>query len=169
MTLSPVPVGRTGGRALVALLEVEDAGHSADPHALSVGQHPPPKLAGQDLKPVLQVSVPCGVVLVLALLVVVLSSVLVEAVDSSVVVVVVVSSLLVVVVGFAREVDVVRVLLIVDVAGERVVVMVTVLLIMPTSGQRCDRNCQGANLQPTSWQLYPGIQQPPLSLSGQLV
>lgn len=165
-----MPVGRTGGRAPVALLEVEDAGHSADPHALSVGQHPPPKLAGQDLKPVLQVSVPCGVVLVLALLVVVLLllSELVEAVDSSVVVVVVVSSLLVVV-GFAPEVDVVRVLLMVDVAGERVVVMVTVLLIMPKFGQRCDRSCQGASLQPTSWQLYPGIQQPPLSLSGQLV
>lgn len=111
----------------MALVDVEEAvdsaGHSADPQALSVGQHPPPKLAGQDLKPVLQLSVPCGVVLE-ALSV----DVVVELGD----VVVVVSPLLVV--ELALDVELVRVL-VVEVEGGRVVVIVTVLL----------------TTQPTSW------------------
>lgn len=136
MTLSASLVGRTGGRALVALLDVEEAvdsaGHSADPHALSVGQHPPPKLAGQDLKPVLQVSVPCDVVLVLVME---LLSDVVELEDSAVDVVD--TSLLVV--GLAL-VEVVVLVLVVGVAGGRVVVSVIVLLTMPGASQFCSQS-----------------------------
>lgn len=33
------------------VVEVEVAGHATGPQARSVGQHPPPRLEGQDLKP----------------------------------------------------------------------------------------------------------------------
>jgi hypothetical protein len=44
-------VGRTGGSG-VALEDVESAGQLAEPQARSVGQQPPPRLAGHERKPV---------------------------------------------------------------------------------------------------------------------
>ena len=50
-------VGRTGtlseelGEDDDGVVEVEVAGHATGPQARSVGQHPPPRLEGQDLKP----------------------------------------------------------------------------------------------------------------------
>jgi hypothetical protein len=41
-------VGLTGGTGWI---EVVDAGQLTEPHERSVGQHPPPSVAGQDLKP----------------------------------------------------------------------------------------------------------------------
>lgn len=45
-------VGSTGGAA------VDNGGHVSEPQARSVGQQPPPRLAGQVRKPVLQVNGP---------------------------------------------------------------------------------------------------------------
>ncbi len=45
-------VGRTGGSGVALDVEdVERAGQLAEPHARSVGQQPPPRLAGQERKP----------------------------------------------------------------------------------------------------------------------
>lgn len=50
-------VGRTGitseelGEDDEEVVEVEVAGHTTGPQARSVGQHPPPRLEGQDRKP----------------------------------------------------------------------------------------------------------------------
>lgn len=50
-------VGRTGtlseflGEDDNGMVEVEVAGHATGPQARSVGQHPPPRLEGQDRKP----------------------------------------------------------------------------------------------------------------------
>jgi hypothetical protein len=46
-------VGRTGGSGVpLDCKDVDKAGQLADPHARSVGQQPPPRLAGHDRKPV---------------------------------------------------------------------------------------------------------------------
>jgi len=41
-------VGRMGATAGAVLVAVESGGQLGDPQARSVGQHPPPKLAGHD-------------------------------------------------------------------------------------------------------------------------
>ena len=63
--LSTSLVGRTGGAAAADVedeleVDVDRGGHIPPvPQARSVGQHPPPIDAGQELKPDVQVSVPC--------------------------------------------------------------------------------------------------------------
>lgn len=160
---SALLVGRTGGAAPpVALLDVDEAlaGHSADPQARSVGQHPPPKLAGQDLKPVLQVSVPCAVVLARVLLSVdvmlwvdAMLSLDLEEEDDSVVVVV---DATIPVFELALDVELVRVLL-VEVDGGRVVVRVTVLLMMPAWSQCCSKMNSLAETSKGTYSLHPGM------------
>lgn len=99
-----------------------------------MGQQPPPKLAGQDLKPVLQVRVPRDVLLVVVR---VLLSEVAELEDS--VLAAVVSSLLVV--EPALEMDVVVRTVVVGVGAGRVVVLVTVLLTMPGASQWSSAEC----------------------------
>ncbi|KAI9688433.1 MAG: hypothetical protein M1822_001382 [Bathelium mastoideum] len=55
----PPLVGRTGGTAVTPVDDpvlLGRAGQPGEPHARSVGQQPPPRLAGQDWKPVVQVA-----------------------------------------------------------------------------------------------------------------
>lgn len=158
------------GRAGALRLSVEDiAGQNWLPQARSVGQQPPPRLAGQDLKPLLHTRLFGGVVLG-------------ELVEVTIVVVVVSDKMDVVLVGMLLEVvglDVVLELVVgLSTGGVTMVVRVTVTVEAPITDVTGVEMLVGVGTtvttvvlvctQPTSKQAYPGKQHPP-PWFGQLV